>query len=433
MSGSARSWSTKLAPGCAISAQRNTSRRTGRRAATSGIVWPPSEWPTTTTSPSLLAEGVDDDRGVVVEQRVGVLAGEVDRHDAVAAALELGRQALPAPAAVPGAVDEGERAHGRASLPARRATPAGENPPVRFRSRVTLPRGPARPRAASPRPRCSPRGVRRRRGRPSARRGDRRARAGDDGGGRVVGGRPAPRPPPRPRPQVVMVRRAGGVPAGMGRAPAAHRRRDRRHPRDPRPGDAPRHREPDRPRRVRRPARHARHPPARLRRVLPAADRRLVRRLGPGEALLSRSSARLRHARAGTTLTLAGGRRLRVAGVVDDGLVRSAELVVSATEGARLAARAPYLLAAVAHRARRPPRRPGIRRRRGRGSASSAPRRGTPAASSPGPSTSSSASASSRCGRRSAPTGSRPTRRGSGATSAAPGCRSSAWSPATAA
>jgi len=81
--------------------------------------------------------------------------------------------------------------------------------------------------------------------------------------------------------------------------------------------------------------------------LLPAAERGPVRALGPGEALLSRTSARVRHARAGTTLTLAGGRRLRVAGVLDDGLVRSAELVVSATDGARLATRAPYLLATV--------------------------------------------------------------------------------------
>jgi hypothetical protein len=81
--------------------------------------------------------------------------------------------------------------------------------------------------------------------------------------------------------------------------------------------------------------------------MLPAAERRIVRRLGPGRALLSRTSARLRRARAGATLTLAGGRRLRVVGVLDDGLVRSAELVVSATEGARLGTRAPYLLAAV--------------------------------------------------------------------------------------
>ena len=81
--------------------------------------------------------------------------------------------------------------------------------------------------------------------------------------------------------------------------------------------------------------------------MLPAEARSVVAGLGPGEALLSRTSARLRHARSGTTLTLTGGRRLRVAGVVPDGLVRSAELVVSAGEGARLAARAPYLLAAV--------------------------------------------------------------------------------------
>jgi len=81
--------------------------------------------------------------------------------------------------------------------------------------------------------------------------------------------------------------------------------------------------------------------------MLPAAQRPLVRRLGPGRALLSQSSARVRRARAGTHLVLAGGRRLTVVGVVPDGLVRSAELVVSASEGARLAARAPYLLAAV--------------------------------------------------------------------------------------
>jgi hypothetical protein len=81
--------------------------------------------------------------------------------------------------------------------------------------------------------------------------------------------------------------------------------------------------------------------------MLPADQRRLIARLRPGRALLSRTSARLRQAPAGSALTLAGGRRLRVAGVVDDGLVRSAELVVSASEGARLSDRAPYLLAAV--------------------------------------------------------------------------------------
>src|SRR4051794_4774519 len=82
-------------------------------------------------------------------------------------------------------------------------------------------------------------------------------------------------------------------------------------------------------------------------RMLPAADRALLARLGPGRALLSRSEARLRRARVGATLTLAGGRRLRVAGIVADGLVRSSQLVVSPSEGARLATRAPYLLAVV--------------------------------------------------------------------------------------
>jgi hypothetical protein len=81
--------------------------------------------------------------------------------------------------------------------------------------------------------------------------------------------------------------------------------------------------------------------------MLPKDERAAFARLGTGRALLSRTSARLRRARVGTSLVLAGGRRLRVAGVVDDGLVRSAELIVSATEGARLASRAPYLLAAV--------------------------------------------------------------------------------------
>jgi hypothetical protein len=89
-------------------------------------------------------------------------------------------------------------------------------------------------------------------------------------------------------------------------------------------------------------------------RMLPAGDRAPLARLGPGRALLSRSEARLRRARVGSTLTLAGGRRLRVAGIVADELVRSSELVVSAGEGARLATRAPYLLAAVrTHRAAR--------------------------------------------------------------------------------
>jgi hypothetical protein len=81
--------------------------------------------------------------------------------------------------------------------------------------------------------------------------------------------------------------------------------------------------------------------------MLPAAEARVVARLRPGTALLSRSSARLRRAGRGSSLTLAGGRRLRVVGVVEDGVVRSAELVVSRAEGRRLGPAGAYLLAAV--------------------------------------------------------------------------------------
>jgi hypothetical protein len=61
--------------------------------------------------------------------------------------------------------------------------------------------------------------------------------------------------------------------------------------------------------------------------VLPGGARAL-RGLRPGSALLSRTSARLRRLGRGDRLTLAGGRTLRVAGVVDDELVRAAELVL---------------------------------------------------------------------------------------------------------
>ena len=62
--------------------------------------------------------------------------------------------------------------------------------------------------------------------------------------------------------------------------------------------------------------------------VLPAEARPALRRLRPGTALLSRTSARLRRIAAGGRLTLSDGRKLRIVGVVDDELVRTAELVV---------------------------------------------------------------------------------------------------------
>jgi len=72
--------------------------------------------------------------------------------------------------------------------------------------------------------------------------------------------------------------------------------------------------------------------------LLPPEARAAVRELGRGEALLSRTSARLRRLRAGDRLELTGRRSLRVAGVVDDELFRRAEIVVNAREGARLGA-----------------------------------------------------------------------------------------------
>jgi hypothetical protein len=67
--------------------------------------------------------------------------------------------------------------------------------------------------------------------------------------------------------------------------------------------------------------------------TLPAAERRRVTRLGRGEALLSRTSARLRRIGTGGSLRLVGDGRLRVVGVVPDALAQSAELLVGNSEG----------------------------------------------------------------------------------------------------
>lgn len=78
--------------------------------------------------------------------------------------------------------------------------------------------------------------------------------------------------------------------------------------------------------------------------LLPAGARGAVRGLGRGEALLTRTSARLRRLGRGGRIQLAEGRSLRVVGVIDDGLVRRAEIVVNAREGARLDARRRWAL-----------------------------------------------------------------------------------------
>jgi D-alanyl-D-alanine carboxypeptidase len=66
---------------------------------------------------------------------------------------------------------------------------------------------------------------------------------------------------------------------------------------------------------------------------LPAAARAAFQRLAPTEALLGATSARLRRLGAGGRLRLSGGRRLTVAGVVDDALVGAAEVAVSRAGG----------------------------------------------------------------------------------------------------
>lgn len=62
--------------------------------------------------------------------------------------------------------------------------------------------------------------------------------------------------------------------------------------------------------------------------VAPIADATAVCSMTPDEALLGSTSARLRRLGAGATMTLANGRTVRVAGVVDDHVVGAAELVV---------------------------------------------------------------------------------------------------------
>ena len=62
-------------------------------------------------------------------------------------------------------------------------------------------------------------------------------------------------------------------------------------------------------------------------RLVAETDRRAVRRLRPGRALLSETSARLRGGRPGD-LALIGGRRLRVIGVVGDATAQAGEVLV---------------------------------------------------------------------------------------------------------
>ena len=71
--------------------------------------------------------------------------------------------------------------------------------------------------------------------------------------------------------------------------------------------------------------------PRRYAGLLPQAAR-AMRTLRRGTAVLSQTSARLRRLEPGDRMTLAGGRGLRVAGVVDDDLVGFAEVVLTAPD-----------------------------------------------------------------------------------------------------
>ena len=66
--------------------------------------------------------------------------------------------------------------------------------------------------------------------------------------------------------------------------------------------------------------------------TVPDPDRAALARLRPGTAVLSRTSASLRRLGAGGVLRLAGGRRLRVVGVVDDASLRNAEVALASRD-----------------------------------------------------------------------------------------------------
>ena len=88
-------------------------------------------------------------------------------------------------------------------------------------------------------------------------------------------------------------------------------------------------------------------PPRKYASMLPADVRGAVAHLGAREAVLSRSGARLRHAGRGAILTLAGGRKLRVAAVIDDAHLNGAEMLVGQS-GSGIETRAAHMLVRLA-------------------------------------------------------------------------------------
>ena len=81
--------------------------------------------------------------------------------------------------------------------------------------------------------------------------------------------------------------------------------------------------------------------------MLPADVRGAVAHVGPGEAVLSRTGARLRRVGRGARLTLAGGAVLRVAAVVDDAHLNGAEMLVTRS-GPGVETRAAHMLVRLA-------------------------------------------------------------------------------------
>ncbi|MGH9247345.1 MAG: M15 family metallopeptidase [Acidimicrobiales bacterium] len=84
--------------------------------------------------------------------------------------------------------------------------------------------------------------------------------------------------------------------------------------------------------------------PTRYAAVAPAADRAKFVAVGPGEALLGETSARLRRLGPGGQLELAGGDTVSVAGVVPDETIGGAELAVDLATGERLGVATPRAL-----------------------------------------------------------------------------------------
>jgi D-alanyl-D-alanine carboxypeptidase len=93
--------------------------------------------------------------------------------------------------------------------------------------------------------------------------------------------------------------------------------------------------------------------PARHADFVPVGDRAAIAGLGPGNAVLGRTSASLRRLAVGGVIELTGGRSVVVSGVVEDASIGGAELAVDLSTGERLGLTTPrYLL--VAYRGDRP-------------------------------------------------------------------------------